>query len=136
MISMKYGGGEYQRNGSAGGGGGGLTLDELWSNNSPTSSFAAQTVQLSAPVTNYKLLMITYYFATSQTELQTVIFPVGPLYSGGETGRILTNGATTNRTGGRTFTVPSANSVAFGGASWNTGTANGYCVPVAIYGIR
>lgn len=133
-IAMRYGtGGAIAQGGSSGGGG--LTADALWTNPSPSSSFSAQSVPLSAGASGYKFLLFTYFFATTQMELQSALFPVGEL-TGGYDGRLVTNGGTVNRTGARPFTLASDTSVTFASASWNGGTSNTYCVPYKIYGIK
>lgn len=62
-----------------GGGGGKYTETSLWTNPSPTSNFAPQTVTLSDSIGNYKYIKIVYAFdknASGQTNIEDVIYPV------------------------------------------------------------
>lgn len=51
-----------------GGTGGGVTETELWSNSSPTSSFASQTVTLSQGISNFDSLRFYYHSTNSTSE--------------------------------------------------------------------
>ena len=62
-----------------GGGGGRYTETSLWTNASPTSSFAAQDVTLSDSIDNYKYIAIKYKFDTSSNVEGSVIFLVSDI---------------------------------------------------------
>lgn len=62
-----------------GGGGGRYTETSLWTNASPTSSFAAQVVTLSDSIDNYKYIAIKYKFDTSSNVEGSVIFLVSDI---------------------------------------------------------
>lgn len=55
------------------GGGGGMTETVLWTNSSPTSSFAEQTVTLSQDMSNFDYLKIDFSLSTSDTRQSSVI---------------------------------------------------------------
>ena len=128
MIAMQYGSGEGSRSN-------GLTVTSLWTNSSPTSSFAAQTVNLSSSAGNYVMLAVYYEFSTSNTVRTMSIVPVASLKSGDE-GMCIIAAWGANRTGVRRFTLASDTTVTFTACGYNGGTDNTYGVPVAIYGIR
>lgn len=59
------------------GGGGSMSETSLWTNNEPTSNFAAQTVTISDDIDNYSYIGIEYEFSTAVTTLTNkVFFPV------------------------------------------------------------
>lgn len=59
-----------------GGGGGSLTETVLWTNASPTSTFAAQVVTLSDDMNNYTYLKFEYRHSTTDSNLYEIIVPV------------------------------------------------------------
>lgn len=60
-VSMRYGGRRKQQSASSsGGGGGGITYSRLWTNSSPSSSFAAQDVTLSAAASGYDFIRVVW----------------------------------------------------------------------------
>lgn len=107
----------------------------LWENASPTSNFAAQTVTLSDAVTNYDFLVIVVAFSTSTQDHSANLIPVSDIYGGAEYA-LRINAASSNRTGGRGVTVSTATTATFGAGAYNGSTANGYAIPVAIYGVK
>ena len=109
----------------------GTKLVPLWTNSSPTSSFAAQSV--SVDLSPYDWFAIEYrYSATSLSFMPLAMFEVD------ENPHLLSvANDTSNRTGGRGFTYSIANqAIAFGGASYNGSATNNSTVPIAIYGIK
>ena len=101
----------------------------LWTNSSPGSSFAAQTISVS--LSSYDLYRIVYRFSTSEAIFQSVTAPTG--YSA----NLTINAQSYNRTGGRIATY-SSTGLAFGNANYNGSTSgsNTYCIPCYIYGIK
>ena len=61
-VSMKYGGPRHEKESSSGGGGGGggMTFTRLWTNASPSSSFAAQTVSLGQAGSDFDYIRIVW----------------------------------------------------------------------------
>jgi len=57
------------------GGGSGASFTKLWENQSPTSRFSAQSIDLSS--SNYDLLMIVFRMDTSRAYTKSVIIPKG-----------------------------------------------------------
>ena len=114
----------------------------LWSNNAPTSDFAAQTIQV-ANMGNYSAIIVAYRMHNSVTTLDSIILPVsdGSVYG---LMRPYWEGATAAILIYRTMTIVVTGSpgVDFGkgykrGMSATSSTNdNGYVVPVAIYGIK
>ena len=60
-VNMKYGGTrQTEEAASSGGGGGGISFTRLWTNNSPSSSFAAQSVSLASAASSYQYIRIVW----------------------------------------------------------------------------
>ena len=61
-VSMRYGGKRKKKAvaSSGGGGGGGISYTRLWTNGSPSSSFAAQDVTLSAAASGYGFIRVVW----------------------------------------------------------------------------
>lgn len=129
MVSMLYG--NAGKPGAAR-----AQISQLWSNPNPASSFGAQTVTLADPLSNYDLIRVAVILSTSTQTLDEHEFLIENLLTDGYTAAIRICGATTNRTGARTFTVPSASTVTFASAAYNGETNNAYAIPVAIYGVK
>lgn len=115
---------------------GGARISALWSNGDPSSNFAGQTVDLADDMRHYDFLWVTYMFSASAQNISSVLFLVPDLLTNGYTAALRINAAAQNRTGARTFTTPTATTVTFGAASFNTATDNSYVIPAAIYGIK
>lgn len=123
--------------GTGSGGGGTSYMETLWSNNSPASTFAEQTITLSDNMTNYDLLLIDYIFSTSAQDHATQLISVGILFGTAQSFSLRINAATYNRTGARNFYgMTNANQIHFEGASYNTSSNNGYAIPYRIIGIK
>ena len=116
---------------------GGVSMKSLWTNASPTSNFAAQTISLN--LSGYEYVLVRYLYSTDYQSLnQIAIVKVG-----GDAYLTFTGVASTNiYLSQRTISVGS-DSVVFGApvyktyASTSKPTANNkYCIPVEIIGIR
>ena len=55
-------------------GGGKMSETVLWTNPSPTSAFAAQSVALSDNISKYKYICIKVWFSTSRNDILTSIY--------------------------------------------------------------
>lgn len=53
----------------------------LWSNPSPTSTFAAQTVTLSESLNNYDYLCLDYYFDSTDISTHRLLYSLAHNYS-------------------------------------------------------
>ena len=116
---------------------GGVSMKSLWTNASPTSNFAAQTISLN--LSDYKYVLVRYLYSTDYQGIdQIAIVKVGR-----DAYLTFTGAASTNiYLSQRTISVGS-DSVAFGApvyktyASTSKPTANNkYCIPVEIIGIK
>lgn len=120
----------------------GITKELLWENASPTSSFAVQTISID--LSKYNFVIVEAQFASS-ADIRTQVSARTPKSSGSNTVNRIGIG-----TGGtsapfmyyvyRNFTVNSAG-VYFGEgyrskSSMAEEMNNGYCVPLAIYGVK
>lgn len=112
---------------------GGLSMELIWQNASPTSTFAAQSISISN-LQNYSKILVIARYSTGSNNGITAMFDTAT----GALGAII--GAATY-TGWRNFTVKS-NAIQFDGATYRTtygggvATDNAYFVPVEIYGIK
>ena len=126
-VSMRYG-----SDGNAGGRGGNSSLFTLlWSNPSPTSSFAAQTININ--LNAYGWFAVRVKFSTSTPrDLPLFIFPVD------ETGKtIFSVAGDTNRVGSRSITYDMANmTLAISGGYYNGSANNNSVIPLEIYGVN
>ena len=103
---------------------------KLWTNPSPTSSFAPQTISID--LTNYDAVLIeahNFRYDNSQYALSAVICLKG------QTSFFLFGSASNNRLGVRTFSVSDSGVVA-SEATYNATAQNEFGVPHEIYGIR
>ena len=124
---------------------GGVSMKSLWTNASPTSNFAAQTLDSSDSIPNlsdYEYVLVRYLYSTDyQSDDQIAVFKVG------RAGYLTFTGAASTSSGNillsqRTISVGS-DSVAFGApvyknySSTANATANNkYCIPIEIIGIK
>lgn len=124
-VSMRYGSSGYSTTN-------GLRLDLLWTNDDPTSNFAAQTVTLD--LTGYTHYMVVPIFSTSNQNLcPPVVSPV----EDGLVLSLLCGSGSNNRVGARTcYYDSSVPGVEFAGGSYNGASNNAYVIPFHIYGIR
>ena len=124
---------------------GGVSMKSLWTNASPTSNFAAQTLDSSDSIpnlSNYEYVLVRYLYSTDyQSDDQIAVFKVG------RAGYLTFTGVASTSSGNiflsqRTISVGS-DSVAFGApvyknySSTANATANNkYCIPIEIIGIK
>lgn len=108
----------------------GKGVDLLWTNASPTSTFAAQVVPID--LSGYAYCIISFHnFATSSgwygvVAQECVI---------GEKNILQFVSPTNNRAGNRAATV-STSGISFSACTYNDDTNNGYCIPYKIFGVQ
>ena len=130
-----------------GGGGGKYTETSLWTNSSPSSAFAAQTVTLSDSISNYKYVAICYKYAGTTdgvNDPMSVIVPVDKfktsLKNNSTRHNILVLGVETNGNAGWTRNVfyASDTTIEFDtGYRQNAASSSGdICVPTEILGLN
>lgn len=106
------------------------TRKSLWTNQSPTSSFSAQTVlSNNADLAECDAVEIYYRHSTTDDRIYCLKAEVGTKTP------LTVQGLEYNRTGGRLATVNS-NGITFGAASYNTNSNNTYAIPTKIVGIK
>lgn len=128
-IIMQYG--------SGGGKAAARKMALLWSNSDTTSSFAAQTVNLSDSVLNYDFMLVTYAFSTGSQDFSSVLIPVSEIYTNAAQYNLNINAGANNRTGNRKINVPTATTAAFGTGAFNgSASSDGNVIPAAIYGVK
>ena len=116
---------------------GGVSMKSLWTNASPTSNFAAQTISLS--LSGYEYVLVRYLYSTNYQDIdQIAIVKVGRDAYLTFAGAVSTSIYLSQRT----ISVGS-NSVTFGAPAYKTyastsnpTTNNKYCIPVEIIGIK
>lgn len=119
-----------------GNGGSEYTETSLWTNPSPTSTFANQSVSLSQSMQNFKYLMVKYRLSTSDATEKNDIFETTK-FTADNAGRFA-YGGTVSSNYGRLFIKASDTQVTisdckqFGG----TGTTNTNFIPLEILGIN
>lgn len=121
---------------------GGFTETTLWTNSSPTSTFAAQTVTLtggSISSSTYNYIGVTWRRGTSASDTMTVLCPTSQFMTG--TNKTLLPGfagsGTTAYVYFRSFTYTSATQVYFSDAKNTSGqTGNTHAIPVYIKGYK
>lgn len=101
--------------------------DLLWTNASPSSAFASQTISLD--LSNYNEVEIEYKIYSQKG------FEKCSVGSKGLFSKTNDASAATNIGGFRTFDVFN-NNISFSGAYWNNGAHNEYYVPLKIYGVK
>ena len=102
-------------------------LELLWTNASPSSTFAAQTVSLD--LSGYDAVLLT---AGYNADYNTVLAPVFLTF--GEKGQFMLIG-TNGKVGSRDVTA-TATGIQFAGGYYNASTDNRFAVPLKIYGIK
>lgn len=123
-VSMKYGAGDNA-------GGIPRSIRLIWSNPSPTSSFAAQTISID--LSAYSWFAVRAIFSiSSPSNLPLAIFTVD------EDGkRIQSVAGDTSRVGARYFKYSTTNkTMTFNAGYYNGSTNNSSCVPLEIYGVN
>lgn len=105
-------------------------FDLLWTNPSPTSTFAAQT--LSIDLSDYSFLIIKSTRSNGSTFYVSSLVEVGggttTILGGAESGLTLVGRNVSATSTGITFST--------GYLNGNSGTNTAWCIPVSIYGIR
>ena len=123
------------------GGGGALSETVLWTNSSPTTSFAAKTVTLSQSIANFERVRIYWRGSTSLATEASIDVSISDLQSftgnsalRGSLGIINTNGS--NYT--RSFAYVNNTSIAFTNAYPfdNTSAVNIVAIPTKICGLK
>ena len=109
----------------------GTKLVPLWTNPSPTSSFAAQDV--SVDLSPYDWFVVeTRWSTTSDLVLPLEMFEVDE-----NRHMVWMGNNSSNRTGGRVFTYSVANQeISFEGGYYNGSASNAYVIPLAVYGVK
>lgn len=128
-VSMRYG--------KAGKFSGGANASEeqtslftlLWTNASPTSNFAAQTVTLD--LSEYSFVLVLFRHSTSADVTATL----SGMTNVGGSARLLTGSAETNRIGIRTARAET-DGVVFSSCTFNNATNNGIIIPYQIWGVK
>lgn len=125
-----------------GGGGAQYTETSLWTNQNPTSDFAAQTITLSDGMSNYKYLAIAFKAHKTSTDAVRTIISVedlGKLES--SINKPLIRFAGTNSTPtsvSRQFLKVSDTTISIGGGYYTntSGSSNSYAIPTEILGLN
>lgn len=123
------------------GGGGTLSETVLWTNPSPTASFAGQTITLSSDINNFKYLKIVCKLSTSNNTESSVMYAVDDFKNliigvGSLCGGLLGRPGGTNLA--RRLGYASDTSIRFmqsGGIGLDY-TDNNSLIPLAIYGMK
>lgn len=124
-VSMRYGSSGFAQSN-------GLRLDLLWTNDDPSSNFAAQTVTLD--LAGYTHYMVVPIF--SRNNQNTSIPVLSAVEDGAVLGLVVGSGST-NNVGSRTcYYDSSVPGIVFAGGNYGGSGNNGYCIPMFIYGIR
>ena len=131
-VAMRYGSNEYTRSRGASGGGssGGITMSLLWTNPSPTSSFAAQTVLVDT--TEYDMAVVfcrTFATTDSNTSVMSS-FVLKDVKCA-----IQIQSPASSNAGIRRVTMTNTG-FEFMQGSYNGSTNNNNGVPLYIYGVK
>lgn len=118
---------------------GGSTETVLWTNNSPSSNFAAQTVTLSQSIDNFDYIKITYRGGTSNANEVHAIYPVSDIRKMSNSNLIWGAMAGVNSSDkyGRYISYVSDTQISFStsGNMAGSGTTNVATIPTQISGI-
>ena len=118
---------------------GGSTETVLWTNNSPTSAFSAQTVTLSQSIDNFDYIKITYRGGTSNANEVHAIYPVSDIRKMSTSNLIWGAMAGVNSSDkyGRYISYVSDTQISFStsGNMAGSGTTNVATIPTQISGI-
>ncbi len=127
-VAMRYGSRESANAGKTGSGRG---TAKIWTNPSPSSNFAAQSIDVD--LTGYGFYAVQLRFSTSYDyATEMMIFPVSD-----QTNSLTVTTIAQNRTGGRHCTYnPTTKKLTFDGASYNGASNNAYAIPLYVWGIR
>lgn len=114
----------------------------LWTNSSPTSSFAAQTVTLSDDVDNYDFIKVVMRASTSDATIISETIPVAQFKQSSESAASGVRGGLSARVSSKTcvrsFYYSDDTTIGFtAGYQLNSTTANSSsCIPTEILGIK
>lgn len=120
-----------------------LSETQLWSNSSPSSDFAGNSISLSQSVSNFTYIKIVY--AANKSEASSyngiVIIPPSMLLNSGTKNYAEVNLGGQNSNGvkyARRITGASSTSITFGacGQVDSTTRANSHCIPLKVYGLK
>ena len=124
----------YSRLPQAGGG----RATALWTNASPTSNFAAQTITLSASMTDFEQIEVVYKYTTTGNEYHAYFDTTDYTYTGSNADEfgIISRPGTAGYM--RRLTMASTTTITITSAYRlnNSGSSNEYAIPVAVYGIK
>jgi len=123
-VSMRYGSSGFAQSN-------GLRLDLLWTNDDPSSNFAAQTVALD--LSGYTHFMVIPIFSKSTQNLCPPV--MSPAEDGITIGMVCGSGSG-DHVGSRTCYYDSTQGIVFAGGNYSGSANNQYCIPMYIYGIR
>ena len=122
------------------GGGGSSELQEtvLWTNSSPTSSFATQTVTLSDDINNYDYIGIYYRVSTSVATTGFAMTKVSDYVQNVSSSqpRLAFAGITGTTAQFRNIKYDTDTTVVIGGAIATSGASNNNVIPTAISGLK
>lgn len=121
-----------------------MTETALWTNNSPTSSFAVQDITLSQNYTNFEYLKIAYRWSTSDSTTRAIIISKSVLDDIVGTSGELTVGMHLNSSSGncrvRPWKITNSNTMHFASSyqtqSGGQTASNSYIIPVNVYGLK
>lgn len=126
MIAVQFG------SGNASGKAVGLRMDLLWENDSPSSSFSAQTVTVD--LSGYAQFMVVPIFSSSTRNLCPPV--ISAVEDGVVSGMVCGSGSG-DHVGSRTcYYDSSVPGIVFAGGNYSGASNNAYCIPMFIYGIR
>lgn len=115
----------------------------LWTNSSPTSNFAAETVTLSQSIVGFDYIQITYARLTSaQTtdeDIGILIIPTSKflISSGNSRARAAMSSVYNNTNNYRIMRYDTDTTVAFSGCHTSSGSGiNNACIPLKISGLK
>lgn len=123
------------------GGGGGMTETTLWTNSSPTSTFAAQSVTLSQSLSNFDYIRFEYRFSTSNSASYSVIIKASDVTnslttSGNFTIALMVRSSSYYRSRRVTYNSLTSLEVSLAWDSNHAGSSNSEAIPTKIVGMK
>lgn len=106
----------------------GFTVDLLWSNASPTSSFSSQTVSID--LSSYKMVYVVFRFASAAFHIPALTAIDDLTY------RITSIGTAATYSGSYRTMTPTITGISFGAGTTNGSTSNDHMIPEFIYGLK
>lgn len=119
-----------------------LTSTTLWTNTTPTSSFAGQSIQLSEDVDNFNYIKVNFRWSTSNNTTRSAIFPTSVLKAANNysTGAIGMNVTSSGNTRCRGLYLTDDTHLYFGGCYQTTtssqSVANTFVIPTSVEGLN